>query len=119
MKIGELQEVLDAKIWVGEDRKDTEVFIACGSDLMSDVLAFVKERVVLLTGLVNPQVIRTAEMMDIKAIVFVRGKTPTEDVIELAKSKNMIILTTEQPMYIACGLLYKNGLNYEDQEDET
>ncbi len=119
MTIAELQEILDAKIWVGEDRKDTEIFIACGSDLMSDVLAFVKESVVLLTGLVNPQVIRTAEMMDIKAIVFVRGKTPSEDVLELAKTKKIIILTTEQPMYIACGLLYKNGLNYEDQEDET
>lgn len=119
MTIRELQEVLDAKFWVGEDQKETEVFIACGSDLMSDVLAFVKERVVLLTGLVNPQVIRTAEMMDIKAIVFVRGKTPTEDVIQLAKAKKMIILTTDKPMYIACGLLYKNGLNYEGEEDET
>ncbi len=119
MKISELQEILDAKIWVGEDQKETEVFIACGSDLMSDVLAFVKERVVLLTGLVNPQVIRTAEMMDIKAVVFVRGKTPSEDIIQLAKSKKMIVLSTEQPMYIACGLLYKNGLNYEGQENET
>lgn len=119
MKITEVQEILDARIWVGEEKKDREVFIACGSDLMSDVLAFVKERVVLLTGLVNPQVIRTAEMMDIKSIVFVRGKTPSEDVLELARSKNMIILTTDKPMYIACGLLYKNGLNYEEQEDET
>ena len=119
MKLSKVQEILDAKIWVGEEKRDSEVFIACGSDLMSDVLAFVKESVVLLTGLVNPQVIRTAEMMDIKAIVFVRGKTPSPDVLELAKSKKMIIMSTEQPMYIACGLLYTNGLYYEDQEDET
>lgn len=119
MKISEIQEILDAKIWVGEDKKDMDIYIACGSDLMSDVLAFVKDRVVLLTGLVNPQVIRTAEMMDIKAIVFVRGKSPSEDMIELAKNKKMVILTTQKPMYIACGLLYKNGLNHEDQEDET
>lgn len=119
MKIWEIQELLKAEIWVGEDKKDTEIHTACGSDLMSDVLAFVKERVLLLTGLVNPQVIRTAEMMDIKAIVFVRGKKPTEDVIELAKSKKMIILSTQHPMYISCGLLYLNGLRYEEKEDEA
>ena len=119
MKIREVQELLDAKIWVGEEKKDIEVYTACGSDLMSDVLAFVKDRVLLLTGLVNPQVIRTAEMMDIKAIMFVRGKEPTEDVLELAKSKKMIILSTEQPMYIACGLLYLNGLRYEGKAHEA
>ena len=119
MKIGEVQALLEAKIWVGEEKKEVEVYAACGSDLMSDVLAFVKDRVLLLTGLVNPQVIRTAEMMDIKAIVFVRGKEPTEDVLELAKSKKMIILSTDYPMYHSCGLLYLNGLGYEEQADET
>ncbi|NLI89024.1 MAG: hypothetical protein GX366_01245 [Epulopiscium sp.] len=119
MKISKIQELLDAKMWVGQGKEDTEVSIACGSDLMSDVLAFVKEKVVLLTGLVNPQVIRTAEMMDIKAIVFVRGKQPTEDIIELAKMKDIIVLTTPHPMYIACGILYVNGLTYKDEKDEA
>jgi hypothetical protein len=77
---------------------------------MSDVLAFAKEEVLLLTGLVNPQVIRTAEMLDIKAIVFVRGKIPTEDMIRMAEQKNMIILSTDYPLYKACGELYQLGL---------
>lgn len=119
MKISEVKELLNAKIWVGEEKYDTEVYTACGCDLMSDVLAFVKDRVILLTGLVNPQVIRTAEMMDIKAIVFVRGKTPTEEVLELAKIKKKIILSTDYPMYVACGILYSNGLSKKDEEYET
>lgn len=77
---------------------------------MSDVLAFVKDQALLLTGLVNPQVIRTAEMMDIKIIVFVRGKEPGEDVISLAEKLGMVIFSTENPLYIACGKLYQNGL---------
>ena len=119
MKISKIQELLKAKVWVGQDKIEREVFTACGSDLMSDVLAFVKDRVILLTGLVNPQVIRTAEMMDIKSIVFIRGKEPNKDVLDLAESKNMIILSTNYPMYIACGILYSNGLQYEVDSNET
>lgn len=113
MTIRELKEVLNAEIIVGHHDIDREVFAACGSDLMSDVLAFVKEKVVLLTGLINPQVIRTAEMMDIRAIVFVRGKKPTEDVIQLAQSKDIAILTTNYTLYVSCGMLYRSGLNGE------
>ncbi|NLM12970.1 MAG: hypothetical protein GX209_04410, partial [Epulopiscium sp.] len=102
----------------GENHLDREVFLACGSDLMSDVLAFVKEKVILLTGLVNPQVVRTAEMMDIKAIVFVRGKKVSQDVLELAESKNMVILATQHPLYISCGLLYSNGLTGKELKAE-
>lgn len=119
MKIYEVQNLLDAQIWVGEEKKDIEVYMACGCDLMSDVLAFVKDRVLLLTGLVNPQVIRTAEMMDIKVIVFVRGKKPTAEILELAKNKKMIILSTDYPMYASCGILYSNGLQGRDMENET
>ena len=77
---------------------------------MSDVLAFVKEQAVLLTGLTNLQVVRTAEMMDMKCIVFVRGKKPTEDVIELADESGIVVLATDERMYVACGKLYENGL---------
>ena len=77
---------------------------------MSDVLAFVKDQSLLLTGLINSQVIRTAEMMDILAVCFVRGKVPTEDVIELAKEKGIAILSTEYPLYLSCGKLYSEGL---------
>ena len=114
MRVDEVKKILDATICVGEDYLEREVFSACGCDLMSDVLAFAKEKVLLLTGLVNPQVIRTAEMLDIKAIVFVRGKKPTEDMIQLAKSKRMILLSTEEPLYIACGKLYQEGLQNKD-----
>lgn len=110
VKLSEVVEILGAKVLTGEDYLDTEVASACGCDLMSDVLAFVKDRALLLTGLMNPQVVRTAEMMDISAIVFVRGKDPDESIIEMAKAKDMVIMTTELPLYIACGELYTNGL---------
>ena len=89
---------------------DREVHTACGSDMMSDVLAFVKEQAVLLSGLVNPQVIRTAEMMDMKCIVFVRGKKPGMDMIDLATERDIVLLRSDLEMFTACGLLYKHGL---------
>jgi predicted transcriptional regulator len=117
MKLSEVKEILKGKIISGESRLDEEVDAAFGSDLMSDVLAFVEERVLLLTGLVNPQVVRTAEMMDISAIVFVRGKTPDESVIELAKAKDMVIITTDYSMYVASGKLYFSGLKGKNGEE--
>lgn len=79
--------------------------------MMSDVLAFVKEQAVLLTGLINPQVVRTAEMMDMRCIVFVRGKTPPQEVIELAKETGLVLLASKERMYPACGKLYATGLS--------
>lgn len=110
MKISTLKEVLNAKVICGEDMLDREVFSACGSDMMSDVLAYVKDQAVLLTGLVNSQVIRTAEMMDMVCIVFVRSKQPTPEMIELARESDMVVLTTDMRLYEACGKLYVNGL---------
>lgn len=110
MKIKQIIELLDADIVYGEDMIDTEVHSACGCDMMSDVLAFVKDQAVLLTGLCNLQVIRTAEMMDMRCVVFVRGKKPTQDIIDMAKECGIAVLTTDIRMYLACGLLYTNGL---------
>ena len=110
MKILEISELLGAKLLCCEEKKDSEVCSACGSDMMSDVLAFVKEQAVLLTGLVNLQVVRTAEMMDMKCIVFVRGKKPPESVIELAEESGIALLLSDERMYVACGKLYENGL---------
>ena len=110
MKISTIADLLEAKVLCGEENLENEVHSACGSDMMSDVLAFVKDQAVLLTGLINLQVVRTAEMMDITAICFVRGKTPTEDVISLAKDKNITLMHTSYPLYIACGMLYEKGL---------
>jgi predicted transcriptional regulator len=110
MIIEDIMEILGAKFIVGEEWKDREVHTACGSDMMSDVLAFMKDQSVLLTGLCNLQVIRTAEMMDIVCVVFVRGKLPDESMIEMAKEKEIAILTTGHRMFSACGLLYEKGL---------
>ena len=110
MTIREVVKLLDAEILCGQDRLDTEIHTACGSDMMSDVLAYVKDQSVLLTGLLNPQVVRTAEMMDMLCIVFVRGKRPEAPVIELAREKGIVLLSTEKRLFVACGILYTNGL---------
>ena len=111
MKISTMQNLLDAKVLCCEENVDKHVYSACGCDLMSDVLAYVKDQAVLLTGLVNPQVIRTAVMMDMICIVFVRSKSPSEEMLSLAKENGIVIMTTDKRLYEACGLLYSNGLD--------
>ena len=111
MKLSQVKEILDAKVLTGDEFLDKEVNSACGCDLMSDVLAFVKDKAILLTGLMNLQVIRTAEMMDIETIIFVRGKVPDESIIGMAKMKDMTIMTTDYPLFIASGKLYSEGLH--------
>ena len=110
MTIREIQTLLDAQVLAGEDLLDHAVYSACGSDMMSDVLAYVKDQAVLLTGLVNSQVIRTAEMMDMVCIVFVRSKQPTEEMLTLARESGIAVLATRKRMYEACGKLYCGGL---------
>ncbi len=110
MKIVTIAELLEADVVCNGDMLGKHVYSACGSDMMSDVLAYVKDQAVLLTGLLNPQVIRTAEMMDMVCIVFVRSKRPTEEMIRLAEESGIVLLATEKRMYEACGILYSNGL---------
>ncbi len=111
MKLSKVKELLQANVYAGEDLlEEIEVREACGSDLMSDVLAFVKEQGLLLTGLQNSQVIRTAEMMDMQAVVFVRGKEPDAEMIRVAEAMDIVLLSTEYPMFQSCGILYQNGL---------
>lgn len=110
MKLREVADILDAKILCCEDKLEQSVLSACGSDMMSDVLAYVKDQGVLLTGLLNLQVVRTCEMMDMVCICFVRGKTPDESTIELARSKGIVLMTTKERMFGACGKLYSRGL---------
>ena len=110
MKISMIKELLEADVVCGEESLGKHVYSACGSDMMSDVLAFVKDHAVLLTGLVNSQVIRTAEMMDMVCIVLVRSKLPTPEMIELAKESGIVLLSSKKRMYDACGTLYSNGL---------
>lgn len=110
MKISTIKDLLDAEVICCEEGLARHVYSACGSDMMSDVLAYVKDQAVLLTGLVNSQVIRTAEMMDMNCIVFVRSKLPTAEMQELAKDSGIVLMATKKRMYEACGILYSNGL---------
>ncbi|SBV92080.1 conserved hypothetical protein [uncultured Eubacteriales bacterium] len=110
MKLREIRDILNATVLCGEEELEHEVFAACGSDFMSDVLAYVKDQALLLTGLVNPQVIRTADMVEIKCVAFVRGKVPGDDILELARNRGIVVMTSPLRMYTACGLLYQGGL---------
>ncbi len=110
MTIRQVMEIVDGKVLVGGDRLDTRVDTACGSDLMSDVLAFVKEKTVLITGLINPHVLRTAEMLDITCIVFSRGKLASEEMVEMADEFGITVISSPLTTYTACGELYVHGL---------
>ena len=110
MKINEIQKLLDARLYCGENNLERDVKSVCGSDLMSDVLAYNKDQSMLLTGLVNPQVIRTAVMMDMLCIVFVRSKTPSDEMLELAKESGIVVMGTDMTMFTACGKLYAGGI---------
>jgi predicted transcriptional regulator len=108
--VNDIKNLLSAEVLSGSEHLGREVHTACGADMMSDVLAYVKDQSVLLTGLCNPQSIRTAEMMDIVCIVFVRGKIPDESVLKLADERGIVVLSTQLKMFTACGILYENGL---------
>ncbi len=110
MKISTMKSLLEAEVLCCDENVEKHVYSACGCDLMSDVLAYVKDQAVLLTGLINPQVIRTAVMMDMLCIVFVRSKEPTAEMLELAKESGIVVMTTEKRLYEACGILYASGL---------
>ncbi len=110
MKIKEIAKLVDAEVLCCEELVENEVHSACGSDMMSDVLAYVKDQGLLITGLVNPQVVRTAEMMDMRAILFVRGKKPSTEILALAKQCEMVVMASELRMFEACGLIYESGL---------
>ncbi|UCE34439.1 MAG: hypothetical protein JSV40_00460, partial [Deltaproteobacteria bacterium] len=107
MKLKDIKRILEAEVIVGDDLLGEDITIACGCDLMSDVLSFVKPGALLLTGLINPQVVRTAEMADLRAICFVRGKKPDEETIKIAESKNIPLLTTPLLLFESCGRLHQ------------
>ena len=111
MTLREVRDLLGAEVLSGDELLDTDVQAAFGSDLMSDVLAFVQDQGLLLTGLNSPQVIRTAEMMDMKCVVFIRGKAPASSILELAQDRGLVVMSTPLRMYQACGVLYSAGLS--------
>lgn len=110
MTITEIAKCLDARILCGEDRLDQTVTSACCSDLMSDALAFIHENAALLTGITNAHVVRTAGILDLKCVIFVRGKVPPEDVLEMARDHGLVTMTVNKTMFTCAGLLYADGL---------
>jgi len=110
MKLDQIIELLSADVCTDVPYDHIEINAACGSDLMSDALAFGENKGLLLTGLNNPQSIRTAEMMDIHCVVLVRGKEPDNGLITLANEKDIVVLKCDYSMYTACGILYSAGL---------
>ncbi len=110
MTLAEVKEILDGEVIHGGNLDHREVQMGCGCDLMSDVLRFIKPNSLLLTGLTHAQVVRTAEMADINAICFVRGKKPDAEIIRLAKENGIWLLATRLPLFESCGKLYRAGL---------
>ncbi|MBQ2951966.1 MAG: hypothetical protein IJE07_00250 [Clostridia bacterium] len=110
MTIREIGRILDAHWLCCEEMADVPVRYAFASDMMSDVLAHVSEDTMLLTGLINSQSVRTAEMLDVPCLVFVRGKQPHRDAVQRAEQIGLPMLQTSHSMFQACGLLYAAGL---------
>ena len=110
MKLREVLELTEGKTISKNVDLDIEVQMGCGADLMSDVLAFTHEGTLLMSGLTNPQVVRTAEMAGIRAIVFVRGKIPPPETIALAEEKDIPLLASKFTMFETCGRIYQSGL---------
>ncbi|MCR4601468.1 MAG: hypothetical protein K5767_07080 [Clostridia bacterium] len=111
MRVKEVAELLSAEILYDEisnDERDFEHVVA--ADLMSEIMLDTAEQSLMVTGLINPQVIRTAELMDVYAVVFVRGKEVSAEVTELAKDRGITIMSVCQTMYETCGRLYEAGL---------
>lgn len=110
MHLKQIRDLTKAEILAYEQGLDMEIKTAFGSDLMSDVLAYVEEETLLITGLTNQQVIRTAEMLDLRAILFVRGKRPCQEVIELAEEKKILLMMAKESLFTISGILYEQGL---------
>lgn len=110
MTLTELQKLLKAEILCGKLDENLNIQIAKASDLMSDVLTYTGPGKLLLTGLTNNQVVRTCEIAGVSAVVFVRGKKPPADTIELATRCNICLLATKLSMFESCGLLFSRGL---------
>jgi predicted transcriptional regulator len=118
MTLREVYDLLNAEILVGADQMHVELTTAFAADTMSDLLAFGRAGGILLTRMTSPQVIRTSDIMDIVAVIMVRGKIPSPEVIQLAEELRVPILATRYPQFEAAGLLYAKGLRGNTEEVE-
>jgi len=110
MELSDIVNILECKSHTGRELLRRDVQYCYAADMMSDVLKSCKIGSLLITGLINKQVTQVAEIMDLKGIIFASGKLPAQDVIEEANEKNLPLLTTEKPLFEACGILYTLGL---------
>jgi predicted transcriptional regulator len=110
MKLSEIQEILKATVLTGDEHLAKTVVAAGGADLMDDILSAVAAGSALLTGLISEKVLRTAKIAGVTVIVFVRGKEPSENLLQLARSYELPVLSTKYSLFVACGRLYMNGL---------
>ncbi|MGD9568479.1 MAG: DRTGG domain-containing protein [Sedimentibacter sp.] len=117
MKIKEIAEILHAEILTDFSNEYTDINYGFASDLMSDVLAYANSESLLVTGLNNSQVIRTAEMMDMNTVLFVRGKKPCKEILDLAKENSKTVLATDYTMFKTCGLLVLSGMKGIESDD--
>ena len=116
MKLGQIAELLEAQVLSSACMLETEVQNAFCCDMMSDVLAFATNQSVLITGLLNPQVVRTAMLLDMHCIVFINGKEPTPEIVSLADANDIVIMVTQESMFRAAGTLYDTGMLNADEE---
>ncbi|NMA55708.1 MAG: transcriptional regulator [Firmicutes bacterium] len=122
MTLADVVRLLEAEVLVAPADESIKVAAGGAADLISDVLAFVaKKNTLLITGLTNPQVVTTADLLDLTGIIFVRGKKPGQDVLKMAQQRGLPLLRTHLHMYEACGILYKAGLRSSraDQDDDN
>jgi len=110
MKLSVIKDLLNAEVLSGHDFLEREVTNAYAADLMSDVLSSLDDKTILLTGLTNTHAVRTAEMMDIHSIVFVRGKSPDEETVKMAEANGIVTMKTDKILFVASGILYNEGL---------
>lgn len=110
MKLDQVINLLQGKMLTKDADLNKEIKGGCGADLMSDVLASAQPGALLLTGLCSPQVVRTAQMADVSAIVIVRGKVPPQETVALADQERIPLISTWYGMLEACGRLYQAGL---------
>ena len=110
MKLSEIRNILKATVLSGEEQLDKKIITGGSADLMDDIMSAVAKESVLLTGLTTEQVLRTAKVAGVGAIVFVRGKKPEESILDLARSYEIPIFLTQYSMFVASGRLYMNGL---------
>ena len=110
MKLGEIVTALDAELLTENTDLEQEISCAFASDLISDILMCTKEPTLLLSGLTNPQIIRLSDMIELFGIVFVRGKRPSVDIIQMAIDRDLPLITTKYTMYRTSGILFGNGL---------